>query len=92
MKSTFAILVTLIAAFAAASPGPQNRDNRGGNGGNNGGNRERDLVDMWADKNFLGLKFTGRGEYGRCENLNRQQENRVSSAKAHRGHRCTLYA
>jgi hypothetical protein len=86
MKAAFALLVTLAATLAAASPAPQR-----GNNGNNGGREVRDLLDLWSDRDYLGLKFTGRGEYGRCENLPREQENRVSSAKAHRGHRCTLY-
>jgi hypothetical protein len=90
MKAAFTLLVTLAATLAAASPAPQQRPNNGNNG-NNRDREVRNLLDLWSDRDFLGLKFTGRGEYGRCENLPREQENRVSSAKAHAGHRCTLY-
>lgn len=40
---------------------------------------------------FLRLKYTGRGQYGRCVNLPADEESRVSSAKTRRGHRCTLF-
>ncbi|CCC14894.1 hypothetical protein SMACR_07708 [Sordaria macrospora] len=50
-----------------------------------------DLVDFWTDANFLGLKHTGQGNVGECKNLPGDFNDRISSAKARSGYRCTVW-
>jgi hypothetical protein len=54
--------------------------------------RAQQLIDLWQDPGFLGLKFTGSSDVGKCENLRGTgfQDN-VSSGKAKPGFRCTIW-
>lgn len=50
------------------------------------------LIDLWQDPGFLGLKFTGSSTVGTCENLKGTGfNNNVSSGKAKPGFRCTVW-
>jgi hypothetical protein len=51
-----------------------------------------ELIDLWQDPGFLGLKFTGSSTVGTCENLKGTGfNNNVSSAKSKPGFRCTVW-
>ncbi|RDI83521.1 hypothetical protein Vi05172_g6707 [Venturia inaequalis] len=50
------------------------------------------LIDLWQNANFLGLKFTGSSTVGTCESLKGTGfNNNVTSAKAKPGFRCTVW-
>ncbi|QDS76207.1 hypothetical protein FKW77_008385 [Venturia effusa] len=50
------------------------------------------LIDLWQNANFLGLKFTGSSTVGTCENLSGTGfNNNVTSGKAKPGFRCTVW-
>lgn len=50
------------------------------------------LIDLWQNTKFLGLKFTGSSTVGTCENLKGTGFNNVvSSGKAKPGFRCTVW-
>lgn len=50
------------------------------------------LIDLWQDAGFLGLKFTGSSTVGTCENLKGTGfKNNVTSGKAKPGFRCTVW-
>jgi hypothetical protein len=53
--------------------------------------RAEPLIDLWQDRDFLGLKFTGSANVGDCKNLPRDFNNNVSSGKARPGFRCTVW-
>jgi hypothetical protein len=54
--------------------------------------RSSQLIDLWQDPGFLGLKFTGSSTVGTCENLKGTGfNNNVSSAKSKPGFRCTIW-
>ncbi|KAF2429233.1 hypothetical protein EJ08DRAFT_671164 [Tothia fuscella] len=53
--------------------------------------RASQLIDLWQDNGFLGLKFTGSSDVGKCENLPNGFSNNVSSGKAKPGFRCTIW-
>ena len=54
-----------------------------------------DLIDLWQDAGFLGLKFTGSGKVGDCNELPKAKNNNfadnTSSGKAKKGFRCTIW-
>ncbi|TID18428.1 hypothetical protein E6O75_ATG06504 [Venturia nashicola] len=50
------------------------------------------LIDLWQNANFLGLKFTGSSTLGTCESLKGSGfNNNVTSGKAKPGFRCTVW-
>lgn len=50
------------------------------------------LIDLWQNAGFLGLKFTGSSTVGTCENLKGTGfNNNVTSGKAKPGFRCTIW-
>ncbi|EPE25897.1 hypothetical protein GLAREA_01809 [Glarea lozoyensis ATCC 20868] len=53
--------------------------------------RAQQLIDLWQDSGFLGLKFTGSSDVGKCVNLPSNFNDRVSSGKAKPGFRCTTW-
>lgn len=56
---------------------------------------KQDLIDLWQDTGFLGLKFTGSGKVGECNELPKAKNNNfadnTSSGKAKKGFRCTIW-
>ncbi|KAK3401339.1 hypothetical protein B0T20DRAFT_346428 [Sordaria brevicollis] len=53
--------------------------------------RAQDLIDLWKNKNFLDLKFTGNANPGDCKNLPSNFNDISSSGKAKAGFRCTIW-
>lgn len=53
--------------------------------------RAQDLIDLWKNKNFLDLKFTGSANPGDCKNLPSNFNDISSSGKAKAGFRCTIW-
>ncbi|CCC14893.1 hypothetical protein SMACR_07709 [Sordaria macrospora] len=53
--------------------------------------RAQDLIDLWKNKNFLDLKFTGSANVGDCKNLPSNFNDISSSGKAKAGFRCTIW-
>ncbi|KAL0467456.1 hypothetical protein QR685DRAFT_359871 [Neurospora intermedia] len=53
--------------------------------------RAQDLIDLWKNKNFLDLKFTGSANPGDCKNLPSNFNDIASSGKAKAGFRCTIW-
>lgn len=49
------------------------------------------LIDLWSDANFLGLKYTGTAERGQCINLPSNFQNIITSGKARAGLKCTTW-
>jgi len=49
------------------------------------------LSDFWEDKDFLGIKLTGKANIGECKNFPQEFNNIFSSAKARAGLRCTVW-
>ncbi|KAK1750442.1 hypothetical protein QBC47DRAFT_407097 [Echria macrotheca] len=49
------------------------------------------LIDLWKNKSFLDLKFTGSGTLGTCFDLPSNFQNIASSGKARAGFRCTIW-
>lgn len=49
------------------------------------------LIDAWADKNFLGLKFTGERAPGGCFDFPSNFQSLLTSAKARPGFVCTVW-
>ncbi|KAK3984276.1 hypothetical protein QBC44DRAFT_346126 [Cladorrhinum sp. PSN332] len=54
-------------------------------------NRAVTLIDLWADADFLGLKFTGSADVGQCKNLPSDFNDRITSGKARANYRCTVW-
>ncbi|KAK3343309.1 hypothetical protein B0H65DRAFT_470927 [Neurospora tetraspora] len=53
--------------------------------------RAQDLIDLWKNKDFLDLKFTGSANPGDCKNLPSNFNDISSSGKAKAGFRCTIW-
>jgi hypothetical protein len=53
--------------------------------------RDQQLIDVWDDAGFLGLKFTGSANVGDCKNFPSKFNNLISSGKAKKGFRCTIW-
>lgn len=53
--------------------------------------RAAQLIDLWADANFLGLKYTGTADRGQCVNLPSDFRNIITSGKARSGLKCTTW-
>lgn len=49
------------------------------------------LIDLWGDASFLGLKFTGTAERAACVDLPSNFRNIVTSGKARAGVKCTVW-
>jgi hypothetical protein len=49
------------------------------------------LIDVWKNKDFLDLKFTGSANVGDCKNFDDKRKNNLSSGKAKAGFRCTIW-
>ncbi|KAM7214043.1 hypothetical protein V8F06_010552 [Rhypophila decipiens] len=49
------------------------------------------LIDLWGDANFLGLKYTGTAERGACINLPSNFASIITSGKARSGLKCTTW-
>src|ERR1700761_2589197 len=78
MQFTSIILALAATAFAAPAPAAEAAKSQ--------------LIDLWQDPGFLGLKFTGSSTVGTCENLaGTGFNNNVSSAKSKPGFRCTIW-
>ncbi|KAK4465318.1 hypothetical protein QBC42DRAFT_343945 [Cladorrhinum samala] len=77
MKFSFVSLLTLATAAAAAPSAVEGR--------------AVTLIDLWADRDFLGLKFTGSADVGQCKNLPSNFNDLVTSGKARSGYRCTVW-
>jgi hypothetical protein len=77
-----AIIVAALAGTAFAAPAPAVE----------AAAAKTQLIDLWQDGGFLGLKFTGSSTVGTCENLaGTGFNNNVSSGKAKPGFRCTTW-
>ncbi|KAF2664342.1 hypothetical protein BT63DRAFT_444081 [Microthyrium microscopicum] len=74
------ILIALAASVASAAPT-----------GATTAAKDQELIQLWQDQKFLGLKFTGSGVVDKCFNLPGDFTNNVSSAKAKPGFRCTIW-
>lgn len=81
------ILTTLFAATALAAPAPITSPNDAPILSA----RAQDLIDLWKNKNFLDLKFTGSANPGDCKNLPSNFNDITSSGKAKAGFRCTVW-
>jgi hypothetical protein len=83
MQFTTVLLATLAStAFAAPAAAPAS----------DAAASKQQLIDLWQDQAFLGLKFTGSSTVGTCENLaGTGFNNNVSSCKAKPGFRCTIW-
>lgn len=68
-----------------------------GNGKGNGqgnqqhNNEKRDVLEVWDNKNFLGLKLTLDATLGKCENFPNDFNNKISSARAKKSLICTIW-
>ncbi|KAK4188918.1 hypothetical protein QBC35DRAFT_431918 [Podospora australis] len=49
------------------------------------------LIELWGDSNFLGLKYTGKGDLGYCYNLPGDFNDYITSGKAYSGYVCTTW-
>ncbi|KAE9365570.1 hypothetical protein N431DRAFT_563447 [Stipitochalara longipes BDJ] len=54
--------------------------------------RSTELIDLWQDADFLGLKFTGSSTVGTCVELHGTGfDDNVTSGKSKPGFRCTIW-
>ncbi|KAK0724209.1 hypothetical protein B0H67DRAFT_567452 [Lasiosphaeris hirsuta] len=53
--------------------------------------RDQQLIDVWEDKNFLGVKLTDSGVVGECKDFPKKFQTILSSGKAKPGFRCTVW-
>jgi hypothetical protein len=88
MKSTFAILLSVFTAFAAAAPVEAGEATQSDI---QSPQQYPPMMDIWQQRNYLGMQHTSHGEYNKCYHIPQDFENRVSSAKARSGIRCALY-
>ena len=49
------------------------------------------LIDLWQDKDFLGIKFTGSAKLEECKNFQGQNDNVFESGKSKPNFRCTIW-
>ncbi|KAH8881960.1 hypothetical protein GQ53DRAFT_610946, partial [Thozetella sp. PMI_491] len=77
-----AIAATTIISGAVAAPAPAPAAEK---------TSASPLIDLWKNKEFLDLKFTGSANVGDCKNLPSNFADNVSSGKAKPGFRCTVW-
>ncbi|CAG8982358.1 hypothetical protein HYALB_00014059 [Hymenoscyphus albidus] len=76
-------LIAIMAAAITAAPTPNAQEASA--------TAATQLIDLWVDKDFLGLKFTGSSTVNTCNNLSGGFRDSVSSGKAKAGFRCTVW-
>ncbi|KAH6664183.1 hypothetical protein B0J14DRAFT_706622 [Halenospora varia] len=79
-SSIIAASIMATMAFAAPAPVPEPA-----------AEAASQLIDLWVDAGFLGLKFTGSSTVGTCVNLPSNFNDKISSGKAKPGFRCTTW-
>lgn len=86
--TTLLLTATLALATPITTPNPPSTETLTTRGTTP---KAQPLIDAWADKNFLGLKFTGERAPGGCFDFPSNFQNLLTSAKARPGFVCTVW-
>ena len=85
MQFTTVFIAAIAATMAAASPIAQPEAAVAAKA------KSQTVIDLWDNKKFLGLKFTGDAAPGDCKNLPKDFNNIITSGKSRAGFRCTVW-